>query len=153
MYPVYDVDALLLLSIGLSSKRRPAELYEIIAACDLIHGSVPVKSELIDAFARLSIGGLIEQQAAGYALTADALVLVADGRKKADNEERLLRIKAQLAAFALKGEHPVIQIAPEQISAAVQLHLADKAHAGRNLLVPKPKPVIDPRRRPLRRRF
>ena len=39
MHPIHDVDALLLLAIGLASKRRPAEPLEIVAAIDLIQGN------------------------------------------------------------------------------------------------------------------
>jgi hypothetical protein len=41
MYPVHDVDALLLIATTLSSKRRPAELVEIIAAADLLQVAIP----------------------------------------------------------------------------------------------------------------
>lgn len=151
MHPVHDVDALVLLSIAISSKRRPAELVEIIAANDLIHGSVSLKSELAEAFHRLSQYGLIVQAGEGYALTPVALTMLSGGRKKADNEERLTGIKAALAAYHLKGEHPVILVTMEQLSAAVLAHQEAKEHAGKNLLVPKLKPVIDAKR-PLRRK-
>jgi len=151
MHPVRDVDALLLLSIAISSKRRPAELVEIIAANDLIHGSVPLKSELTEAFHRLSQYGLIVQVGDGYALTPVALTIMSAGRKKADNEERMHGLKAALSAYNLKGDHPAILVTEAQLSAAVHEHQASKEHAGKNLLVPKIKPVVDPKR-PLRRK-
>ena len=159
MYPVHDIDALLLLAIAISSKRRPAELVEIIAANDLIHGSVSFKSELTEAFRNLSTHGLISQVGDGYALTQVALTIMTAGRKKADNEERLFGLKAALSSYNLKGEHPAILVSAEQLSAAILAHQASKAHAGKNLLVPKPKPVVDskrPQRRkplPTRRKF
>lgn len=146
MYPVHDVDAILLLAIAISSKRRPAELVEIIAANDLIHGSVSSESALVEAFHNLSTHGLISQVGDGYALTPVALTIMTAGRKKADNEERLFGLKAALSGYNLKGEHPAILVTVEQLSTAVLAHQASKEHAGKNLLVPKPKPVIDSKR-------
>ncbi len=159
MHPVYDVDALLLLAIAISSKRRPAELAEIIAANDLIHGSVSLKSELSEAFRRLSLHGLIVQAETGYALAPAALNMMSSGRKKAGNDERLLALKVALAACNIKAVHPVMLVSEAQLSAAIHEHQASGEHAGKNLLVPKPKAVVDPkrpqRRKPLpsRRKF
>lgn len=146
MYPVHNVDAILLLSIALSSKRRPAELVEIIAANDLIQGSVSSESELAGAFQNLSTHGLISQVGDGYALTPVALTIMSAGRKKADNEERLFGLKAALSGYNLKGDHPAILVSMEQLDAAILVHQASKEHAGKNLLVPKPKPVVDAKR-------
>ncbi|ADL55271.1 hypothetical protein [Gallionella capsiferriformans] len=151
MYAVHDVDALLLLAIAISSKRRPAELAEIIAANDLIHGSVSLKSELTAGFKNLSSHGLIVQVDNGYTLTPVGLTLMSTGRKKADNEERLHGLKAAISAYKLKSDHPVIQLTDEQMAAAMHEHEASKALTGKNLLVPKPKPVVDAKR-PLRRK-
>ncbi|MDD4930404.1 MAG: hypothetical protein PHP85_14155 [Gallionella sp.] len=146
MYSVQDIDALLLLAIGLASKRRPAELAQIIAANDLIHGSVPLKSDLAEAFHHLARDGLIAQVADGFTLMPDAVEILSAGRKKADNEERLIGIKAALCAYTPMGESPTIGVTAEQLSAAVQSHQASKEHAGKNLLVPKPQPVVDSKR-------
>ncbi|HCI53646.1 MAG TPA: hypothetical protein DE312_10095 [Gallionella sp.] len=151
MHAVHDVDALLLLAIAISSKRRPAELAEIIAANDLIHGSVSLKSDLTEAFKNLSSHGLIAQVGEGFTLTPVGLTLMSSGRKKADNEERLRGLKAAISAYALKSGHPVIQLTDEQMVAAIHEHEASKMHTGKNLLVPKPKPVVDAKR-PLRRK-
>lgn len=151
MHPVHDIDALLLLAIAISSKRRPAELVEIIAANDLIQGSVSLKSELAEAFHHLSTHGLIAQVGDGYALTPVALTIMSAGRKKADNEERLHGLKAAISAYNLKGDHPAILVTEEDLGAAVHDHQASKEYAGKNLLVPKPKPAVDPKR-PLRRK-
>ena len=59
MYPVHDVDAILLLSLSIATKRRPADLTEVIAAIDLAGGPIPSENKLSDAFARLSAYGLI----------------------------------------------------------------------------------------------
>lgn len=146
MYPVHNVDAVLLLAIALSAKRRPAELVEIIAANDLIQGQVSAEAQLAEAFQNLSMHGLISQIGDGYVLTQAAQQIMAAQRKKADNEERLMSIKSGLAAYNTKGEHPVVLVPVEQLSAAMLAHQASKEHAGKNLLVPKPKPVVDAKR-------
>jgi hypothetical protein len=155
MHPVHDVDVLLLLSIAISSKRRPAQLADIIAASDLIHGSVLPKAELKAAFHKLSAYGLILQVDDGYVLTPVALTILSVGRKRADNTERLQGLKLAISAYNLKGDHAAILVTEEHLSAAMHEHQLSKAHAGKNLLVPKPKPAIDPRRRPkpARRKF
>ena len=68
MHPVHDVDALLLLALGLSAKRRPAELVDIMAATDLIQEAIPADAKLIEAFERLSRHGLIVAVESGYRL-------------------------------------------------------------------------------------
>jgi hypothetical protein len=151
MHPVHEVDAVLLLAIAIASKRRPAVLLEIIAANDLICGSVSLKSELERAFHQLSSNGLISETGGGYELTTEALKFINTARKKADNEERLAGIKVALAAYHSKLEYSPVIVTEEQLSAAVHEHLLSKEHAGKNLLVPKPKPAIDPKR-PLRRK-
>lgn len=146
MYPVHDVDAILLLALSLASKRRPAELVEIVAAADLAQGAIPSEAKLSDAFYRLSAYGLICEQDGGYTLSPDAQQMMASQRKKADTPERVFALKENLADYHLKGEHTAIQVTEEQLVAAVKEHLASKK--GRSLLVPKPKPVEDDRKRP-----
>src|SRR3989338_8138939 len=104
MYPVHDVDAILLLAMSLAAKRRPAELVEIIAAADLTQGAIPSESKLVESFYRLSAYGLIREVEGGYTLTPDAQQMMAGQRKKADTEERIFGIKENLADYNLKGE-------------------------------------------------
>lgn len=147
MYPVHDVDAILLLAMALAAKRRPAELAEIIAAADLAQDAIPPETKLSDSFYRLSEYGLICAQDGGYALTADAQLIVSGHARKAKSQERIHDIKEKLADFHLKGEHAIILLTVEQIAAAVSEHQANKRSAGKNLLMPKPKPAeIDSKR-------
>lgn len=146
MYPVHDVDAILLLALSLASKRRPAELVEIVAAADLAQGAIPSEAKLSDAFYRLSAYGLICEQDGGYTLSPDAQQMMAGQRRKAEMPERVFGIKENLADYHLNGEHTAIQVTEEQLAAAVKEHLAAKK--GRSLLVPKPKPAEDDRKRP-----
>ncbi len=59
MHPVHEVDAILLLSLSVAAKRRPAALAEILAAIDLAHGAIPSGAQLSKSFASLSAHGLI----------------------------------------------------------------------------------------------
>jgi hypothetical protein len=151
MFPVYDVDALLLLAISLASKRRPAELVEIIAAGDLIQGAVCSERDLAEAFHRLSAHGLICELGGGYALTPEAQKLMT-GQKRADAHERVFGIKDNLTAYNPAGEHTPIQVTVEQLAAAVMAHQTAKSSPGRNLFVPKPKPAELDSKRPGRRK-
>ena len=146
MYPVHDVDAILLLALSLAAKRRPAELVEIIAAAELTQGAIPSDAKLSDAFYRLSEYGLICAQDGGYTLTPDAQQMMTGQAKKAKTPERIYDIKEHLADYNLKGEHTAILVTEEQLGAAVLAHRASKASTGRNLLVPKPKQAVDSKR-------
>ena len=146
MYPVHDVDAILLLSLSLAAKRRPAGLVEIIAATDLAQGSIPSAAKLSDAFARLSAYGLIVEIDGGYTLSADAQQMMGSQRKKDDNEKHIYRLKEHLADYHLEGEHTTIFVTGAQLLAAVAAHQKEKLTATRSMLMPKPKPVEDKKR-------
>lgn len=146
MYPVHDVDALLLLAMSLAAKRRPAELVEIIAAAELTQGVIPAETKLSDSFYRLSEYGLICAQDGGYTLTPDAQQMLTGHAKKALTPERIYDIKEHLADYHLNGEHAIILLTVEQIAAAIAEHQAAKNSTGKNLLIPKPKPADDLKR-------
>lgn len=148
MYPVHDVDAILLLSLSVAAKRRPAELVEIIAATDLAQGAIPNETKLSDAFARLSAYGLILQSNGGYMLSADAQQMMESQRKKDDNEKHIYRLKVHLADFHLKGEHATIFISEAQLLEATEAHQAAKKSGVRSMLTRKPKPIDDKKRQP-----
>ena len=93
MHPIHDVDVLLLLALALSSKRRPAELVEIVAAADVIQGVIPSELRLVDAFSRLATHGLICEQDGGFTLTPQAQKVMAGSGREADTEKRIARIK------------------------------------------------------------
>ncbi len=150
MHPIYDVDVLLLLATALASKRRPAQLAEIMAAADLLQGSIPLDVDMAAAFLRLSTQGLIGEAAGGFTLTPQALEFMAAVRhkKKAETPERLLAIRQELAGYAPKGEATAIRLATEQVSAAILAHRTFLRSPGRNMLVPKPKAAAEKARRP-----
>ncbi|HEX5338861.1 MAG TPA: hypothetical protein VFW53_10540 [Gallionella sp.] len=150
MYPVHDVDAILLLALSLAAKRRPAELVEIIAAADLAQCAIPAEAKWSESIYRLSAYGLICEQDGGYTLSPDAQEMMASQRKKADTPERIFALKENLADYHLKGEHAAIQIAEQKIGAAIVAHRA--ARAARGWLKPKPKPATDERQRPGQRK-
>ena len=140
MYPVHDVDAILLLALSLAAKRRPAELVEIIAAADLAQGAIPSETKLSDSFYRLSEYGLICALEGGYTLTPDAQQMMAGQRRKAETPERIFGIKESLADYHLKGEHAIILLTVEQLAAAITEHQTSKK-SGKSWLAPKPKPA------------
>lgn len=150
MHPIHDVDVLLLLATALASKRRPAELAEIMAAADLLHGSIPLDVDMAAAFLRLSTQGLIGEAAGGFTLTPEARELMAGVRykKKAETPERLLAIRQELAGYTPQAEGLAIRLPTEQVSAAILAHRTFLKGPGRNMLVPKPKPAVDKAGRP-----
>ena len=147
MTPIHDVDALLLLATALSSKRRPAELLEIMAAIDLLHGNIPTEAKLSEAIARLAANGLMVEAGSGLALTPDAQKMVERLPKKGDAAEHLFLVKDRLTDYTVKGGHAAILIAEDELRAAMLAHRAAAAGPGKNLLVPKPKPA-EPTQRP-----
>ena len=147
MYPIHDVDALLLLAMSVASKRRPAELAEIIAATELNQGAIATESKLGEAFHRLSVCGLIVEEGGGYTLTAEAQKVLSGQRRSASSLERIFAIKENLTGFEPVGEHPAILVTAEQLSAAVREYRASGKEAGKNLLVPKPKAVEPDRKK------
>ncbi|MCF8177872.1 MAG: hypothetical protein K9J74_05150 [Sulfuritalea sp.] len=150
MHPIHDVDVLLLLATAVSSKRRPAELAGIMAAADLLQGSIPLDVDLAAAFLRLSTQDLIAEETGGFTLTRGGREFMAgiSHKRKAEPAERLLGPKQALADYAPKDEGTAIELATEQISAAILAHRAFLKSPGRNLLVPKPKPAVDRSKRP-----
>ncbi|OHC69203.1 MAG: hypothetical protein A2045_08380 [Rhodocyclales bacterium GWA2_65_20] len=137
--PDVDVDVLILMATALSSKRRPAELVEIVAAADLIQGCIPFIEKLDEAIQQLSSIGLIAAVEGGFTLTPAAQEIMADQPRKADTEERIAFIQGKLAAYKPKGKCSPILLTGEQLGAAILAHKASRKTAGKNLLMPKPK--------------
>ncbi len=141
MYPVHDVDAILLLSLSVAAKRRPAELVEIIAATDLAHDMIPNPVRLSDSFNRLSSYGLILEVDGCYTLSTDAQSMMESQRKKDDSRKKLFRLKEHLADYHLKGEHITVDVFPDTIKDAISAYRAGKKTTLRSWLIEKPKPV------------
>jgi hypothetical protein len=144
MSPTQPVDALLLFALALASKRRPADLTEVVAAADLSQGAqgiIPSSTELSEAFARLSGAGLIGEDDRGLVLTPEAQKLMASLPRKADTLARVAGIRERLAAHAPVQPYPVIMPTPEQLDAAIAAHRANGKSPAQNLLIPKPKPA------------
>jgi len=151
MHPVHDADALLLLAVGLASKRRPAEPLEIVAAIDLIQSAIPAEAKLAEAFARLLRHGLLLPRDSGWVLTPPAEAMIAELPKKADSAERLFGIKNRLAdwndtADDIAGVDTTTLI--DTLAAAIKAHGTAAAGTGKNLLMPKPKPAAPQQQRP-----
>lgn len=147
MSHIYDADALLILSIELAARRRPAALVDILAASELLNGAIPASAKLGEGFARLSGRGLI-QAAEGAEGAEDAYVLhprVQDILnalpRKADKEERLFTARELLADLkSLVGGKPAPVPTAEQFAAALAAHGATANLVGKkNLFMPKPE--------------
>lgn len=151
MHPIHDVDIALLLALAIASKRRPAELAEVITALDLVQGEVPSERKLADAFARMSACGLIVAADGGYTLPSVAQQLLATQRKNDDFSRKAARLKEQLAGYRASGEHAAIRPEPEQLRVAILAFRKDKATGGRSWgMEKKPKPVWIPKKELMR---
>jgi hypothetical protein len=140
MHPIHDIDALLLLATAMSSKRRPAEIVEIVAALDLLQNNIPAEPKLVEAVARLAVHGLLLEADGGLALTPAAQAIIEQQPKKAETAERLFGIKDCLSMHNAKGEFAAVVLTEEAFRAAIVAHRAAAASTAKNLLVPKPKP-------------
>lgn len=143
MHPIHEVDALLLMALALSSKRRPAELLEIIAALDFFQGSVPSELRLVDAFDRLAANALISETEGCFSLTPEAQKIMASLPKKGETAERLCLIKEKLAAHTPNEEGAPVGLTTKQICAAILVHRAAGQSKVKNELMPKPQVTED----------
>lgn len=132
-----DLDAGILMATMLSSKRRPAELVEIVAAAELILGFVPFAEKLAAAIERLSTRGLIGMSEGGFTLTNAGQEMLSEQPRKASQEDILAALKIGLAAWRPRVEHPPILLEPEQLEAAIRAHKATRK-TGKSVLMPKP---------------
>ncbi len=139
MHPVNDVDAIILMATTLASKRRPAELVEIVAAADLLQGAVPFVEKLDEAIKRLSTLGLIGATEGRFMLTPAGHAIMAKQPKKADTEQLVIAVRSALAAHSPKEHCAPVVLSPEQLVTAIQAHKATRKAPGKNLLMPKPK--------------
>lgn len=140
MRPVQDIDAVILMATALASKRRAAELVEIVAAADLIQGMIPFADKLGDAIQRLSAAGLIIAADDGFTLAPAAQEIMGKPPKKATTEDRLIAIKHDLASYNPGQQCAAILLGAEQLVAAIRAHKSSRKASGQNLLMPKPKP-------------
>ncbi len=139
MRQIHDIDVLILMATALASKRRPAELVEIVAAADLLQGFIPYVDKLGEAIQRLSTAGLISVADGGFTLTLPAQEIMAGQPRKGETEERIAAIKGSLATYSPKGEASAIVLATKEVTAAILAHKASRKETGKNLLMPKPK--------------
>lgn len=134
----HDPDAVILMAVTLSSKRRPAELVEIVAAADLILGFVPFAEKLGAAIERLSARGLIGMTEGGLTLTDAGRETMSKQPRKAGQEEIIAALRSSLSTWRQRAEHPPILLTPEQLGAAIRAHKATRK-TGKNVLMPKPE--------------
>jgi hypothetical protein len=148
MHPIHDVDALLLLATALSSKRRPAELVEIMAAIDLINDNIPAEAKLAEAISRLAVHDLICSVDGRLALSPAAQQMIENLPRKAPNDERLFSIKDQLSTYTPAALCAPVVLTTDELRAAMLAHRAAATSTAKNLLVPKPKPEDKSLQRP-----
>ena len=139
MYPIHDADPLLLFATALAAKRGPAQLAGIVAAAELIAGSLPSGQRLAESFASLSRNGLIQTVGDGFALTPAGERLMAEQPKKGTSDQRLFRLREDLSALPTKAAEAAIVLAPAALAEAAATHQAGALGSGKNLLMPKPK--------------
>ena len=139
MHPIYETDVIILMATALSSKRRPADLVEIIAAADLIQGFIPFPEKLGDAIERLSIYGLMTEADERFTLTDAALEILSMPPKKATTQDAVIVIKATLATYNPREKFSPVILTDAQLSTAVRTHKAARKERGKNLLMSKPK--------------
>ena len=139
MSPIHDVDLVLLLATALASKRRAAELSEIIAGIELVQPALPAVAKIAEAFARLSGQGLLVAAEGRFALSPEAQTMIEALPKKADTAERLVALRPKLSAFRSNGESASILIEVEQVNAAILEYRAAAASARTILVLAKPK--------------
>jgi hypothetical protein len=153
MHPIHDSDVQLLLAVTLSAKRKPAPLTAIIAALDMLHGSVPPVAKLSEAFSRLGTQDLIKAAEDGFTLTTAAQAIMTGQPKKATTVEQIFSLKEKLAPYAPTGNAATsIDVSAEQLEAAVKAHRVSAQGAGKNLLMPvKSKETENKRAGPGRR--
>ena len=151
MHPVHDLDPLLLLAIALASKRKPADLVEIVAALNLVQGAegkFPPEVKFVEAMQRLSVHGLVEATGDAYALSAAAQTIVAGVPRKGEPAEQAFYLRDQLARYTAKERHAPVAVDEAQLAAAIAAHKTLLADGKRSLMVPKPKPPEDNGRGP-----
>lgn len=155
MYPIHDTDAQLLLATLFASKRRPAELVDIVAAAAVLGFPVSSASQWAEAFRRASSHDLIIGADGGYALSPAGQGLGAGLPKKADPDEQVFLVREKLAAYTPAQKVAALAVSAELFEQAIAAHAAIARQGGKNLLMPKPKLDEDElrRRAPGRRPF
>lgn len=151
MPPIHELDALLLMALALSAKRRPAELIEIISAIDFIQAPVPSELRLIDSFRRLAANALISEVESSFALTPEAQNIMASLPKKGETAERIVSLKEKLSAHYFrngKENSPSLALTTKQICAAILEHRDFAKSKVKNMLMPKPIAPEDENKRP-----
>ncbi len=144
---IYDVDAFVLLATGIAAKRRPAELVEVVAAIEMIHGAMPGEYRMSESFTRLASWGLLIAEEGRYTLTPAAEAIMAVPKKKADAEARVAYLKEVLAEYEPIDEpeegFAPLEVTPAQLVAAMKAHRLSAKDTGIAMLMPKKKTEVD----------
>ena len=145
---VNDLEATLLLAIGLSAKRGPVDLPGIMAAVDLTPGALAAEFKLTDSFQRLATHGLIVGGAEGIALSdIGQEILAAQPKKAATPELRIERLKATLTDYHASGEDEPMDMTVEQVRAEIAAHRAGSRGAAKNMVLTREETAEKDKRR------
>ena len=145
MYPIDDTDPQLLLATLIASKRRPAQLVEIVAAAELLGCPVVSEGRWADSLRRLSAHSLIlRDELGGLMLSAEGQELVVKLPKRVEPAEHLFLVRERLKAFEPASPAPAIVVPEEDFRAAVMAHGLLSRQGGDNLFMPKPKVQEEP---------
>ena len=147
MHPISDTDALFLLATTLASKRRPAELVEIIAGFEPLLEAVPGTSRLIDSIRRLTAHGLVQVEEERFSLSAAGQQLMVGLPKRTDTAGLVTHLRGKLAAFDGPANFQSVHLGQAQVDTAVLAQRAAAKEPGKNLLMPKPKAEEEDTRR------
>lgn len=139
MHTHHDPDAVILTATLLSSKRRPAQLVDVVAAADLIQGFVPFPEKLGAAIERLSAQGLIVAAEGGLTLTGAARELLAKLPAKLGPQDLAAAVGDSLAGWRPRAGHAPLVLEQQELGAAVRAYKAIRKAPGKNLLMPKPQ--------------
>lgn len=141
MHTQHELDAVILTAIMLSSKRRPAQLVDVVAAADLIQGFVPFPEKLGAAIERLSALGLVAAADGGLTLTEAARELLAKLPVKIGPQDLAAAVADVLREWRPRAGHAPLLPDPQELGAAVRAYKATRKAPGKNLLMPKPQVV------------
>ena len=90
----------------------------------------------------------MSEEGGGFTLTPEAQQIMKGLSRKADTAERIFSIREKLGAYNAAAELAPVSLTVEQLKAAIATHKVSGQGAGKNLLVPKPKPVDTDKHRP-----
>lgn len=119
MHPIHDADVLVLLALAVASKRKSANLNELVLGLAMVQAQLPSVTRLMAAFTRLSSHGLITGDAEGYRLSETAQKLMLGVSRKKESAEQIFSLREKLKAFTPDTSEAAFQPEEQQLTAAI----------------------------------